>query len=218
MKREEREAFVGKMTARIDARMRSHTTAPVMCKKNQNRRKSAAARTHMTQNFTQQTRTAQRFISFLQRPKDMNVAIAWRDRIAKKRDENQHIMEEKRQSESRQRNAPARRRLKQRTIVIPSRMRKKSRPQSSLSRLPTKANEARSPPVATAVDTTCTRIQRMKGTPLIRESPAYVGVRDYYSCLLLVVDRLCQTVREAQYPAVALQVFQTYVYQTICDA
>ena len=163
MKREEREEFVGKMTARIDARMLSRTPNTVVRNKKQRRRKSATASTHMAQNPTKQTNAAHKFITLLQRPpaSDMNVALAWRDHIAKKKDENQRIMGENYQSEARLRNAP-RRRQKQRTTVIPPSMRKKNRPQSSPSRLSMEARD-RSSRIATLIDTTSTRIQNMKG-------------------------------------------------------
>jgi len=164
MNREEREEFVGKMTARIDARMLSRTPNIIVRDKKQRRRKSATTSSHMSQNLTKQTRAAHKFITLLQRPpvSDMNVALAWRDHIAKKKDENQRIMGENYQSKARLRNAPRRRRQKQRTTVIPPSMRKNNRPQSSLSRLQMEARD-RSPHVATLIDTACTRIQHMKG-------------------------------------------------------
>ena len=163
MKREEREEFLGKMTARIDARMLSPTKNAVVRNKKQRRRKSATASTHMAQNPTKQTSVAHKFVTLLQRPpaSNMKVALAWRDHIAKKKDENQRIMGENYQSEARLRNVP-RRRQKLRTTVIPSSMRKKNRPQSSLSRFSMEARD-RSSHIATHIDTTTTRIQNMKG-------------------------------------------------------
>lgn len=149
MKRGEREEFVGKMTARIDARMLSCTPDAAVRNKKQRRRKSAIAH---------------KFITLLQRPpaSDMNVALAWRHHIAKKKDENQRVMGENNQSEARLRNAPRLRRQKQRTTVIPLSMRKKNRPQSSLSRLSMEARD-KSSHIATLIDIAPTRIQNMKG-------------------------------------------------------